>query len=161
MEPHAKVDVAIEEDTPVFKTIDVRTPASIEQVRVFLSRAAASGPLKEQVDMLLKLNKEMVDIDQRIETNREQMTEYRARMNELHEQIFTLKAVRTAGPLMQSLESKMQEISDKLSKATIAIVALEEKRMVARIHFQDGVADLSLEKPDGDVKDVKKVASTT
>jgi hypothetical protein len=25
-------------------------------------------------------------------------------------------------------------------------VALQEKRMVARIHFQDGVADLSLEK---------------
>jgi len=47
---------------------------------------------------------------------------------------------------MQSLEAKMQEIRDRLSKATIDIVALEEKRMVARVHFQDGVADLSLEK---------------
>jgi hypothetical protein len=66
-------------------------------------------------------------------------------MNELHEQILTLKAVRTAGPLMHSLEAKMQEMSDKLSKATIAIVALEEQRMVSRVNFQDGVADLSLE----------------
>jgi hypothetical protein len=49
---------------------------------------------------------------------------------------------------MHSLEGKMQEISDKLSKATIDIVALEEKRMVARVHFQDGVADLTLEKPE-------------
>ncbi len=80
------------------------------------------------------------------------MAEYRARMDELHEQIFTLKAVRTAGPLMQSLEAKMQEISDRLSKATIEIVALQEKRMVARIHFQDGVADLSLEKPEATEK---------
>ena len=104
------------------------------------------GPLKDQVEQLLKVNKDLADIDQRITTTREQMDEYRARMDELHEQIFTLKAVRTAGPLMQSLEAKMQEISDKLSKATIEIVALQEKRMVARIHFQDGVADLSLDK---------------
>jgi hypothetical protein len=83
---------------------------------------------------------------------REQMAEYRSRMNELHEQIFSLKAVRTAGPLMQSLEAKMQEFSDKLSKATIGLVALEEKRMVARIHFQDGVADLSLPRDDGGAK---------
>ena len=144
--PNGKADVAIEETTPIFKTIDVRSPESIEQVRVFLSQAATAGPLKEQVEQLLALNKDLADIDQRITTTREQMTEYRARMDELHEQIFTLKAVRTAGPLMQSLEAKMQEISDRLSKATIEIVALQEKRMVARIHFQDGVADLSLEK---------------
>ena len=147
LEPHGKAEIAIEEVTPVFKTIDVRSAESIEQVRVFLSRAAMNGPLATQVEGLLKLNKEMADVDQRITTVREQMGEYRTRMNELHEQIFTLKAVRTAGPLMQSLESKMQEISDKLSKATIEIVALEEKRMVAKVHFQDGVADLSLEKP--------------
>jgi len=146
VEPHGKVDVAIEETTPVYKTIDVRSPDSIEQVRVFLSQAAMQGPLKDQVEQLLKVNKDLADIDQRITTTREQMVEYRARMDELHEQIFTLKAVRTAGPLMQSLESKMQEISDRLSKATIEIVALQEKRMVARIHFQDGVADLSLDK---------------
>jgi hypothetical protein len=36
-------------------------------------------------------------------------------------------------------------VSDKLSKATIDVVALEEKLMLARIKFQDGVADLSLE----------------
>ncbi len=146
VEAHGKTDVAIEETTPVFKTIDVRSPESIEQVRVFLSQAAMRGPLKEQVEQLLRVNKDLADIDQRITTTREQMTEYRERMDELHSQIFTLKAVRTAGPLMQSLEGKMQEISDKLSKATIEIVALQEKRMVARIHFQDGVADLSLEK---------------
>jgi chromosome segregation ATPase len=146
VEPQGKTEVAIEETTPVFKTIDVRSPESIEQVRVFLSQATTRGPLKDQVEKLLALNKDLADIDQRITTTREQMSEYRARMDELHDQIFTLKAVRTAGPLMQSLEGKMQEISDRLSKATIEIVALQEKRMVARIHFQDGVADLSLEK---------------
>jgi hypothetical protein len=67
-------------------------------------------------------------------------------MDELHAQIVTLRAVRTAGPLMVSLERKMQDVSDKLSRGTIDVVALEEKLMLARIKFQDGVADLSLEK---------------
>ncbi len=152
VEPHAKLDVAIEEATPVFKTIDVRTPAGIEQVRVFLSRSAVDGPLQKQVQDLLKLNKEMADIEQRIATTREQMAEYRQRMNELHDQIFTLKAVKTAGPLMANLEKKMQEVSDHLSKATIDVVSQQEQLMVARIHFQDGVADLTLEKKDEEDK---------
>jgi hypothetical protein len=67
-------------------------------------------------------------------------------MDELHAQVVTLKAVKTAGPLMTSLEKKLQEVSDKLSKATIDLVSLQERAMVARIKFQDGVADLSLEK---------------
>jgi hypothetical protein len=50
---------------------------------------------------------------------------------------------------MQSLEGKMQEMSDKLSRATIEIVGLEEKRMMARVRFQDRVADLSLDKAEG------------
>jgi hypothetical protein len=52
---------------------------------------------------------------------------------------------------MTSLEKKLQEVSDRLSKATIDVVALEEREMLARIKFQDGVADLSLEtKPKDD-----------
>ncbi len=148
VEPHAKLDVSIEEATPVYRTIDVRSPAGIEQVRVYLSQAAMEGPLKQRVDDLLKLNKDMADIEQKIQTTREQMADYRERMDELHNQIFTLKAVKTGGALMATLEKKMIEVSDQLSKATVDVVNLQEKLMVARIHFQDGVADLSLEKKD-------------
>jgi Domain of unknown function (DUF4139) len=143
--PQQKVEVTIEEATPVLRTIDVRSPEGLDQIRVYLSTAAATGKLKEQFSALVQGAKDIADIEQRIATEREQMEEYRARMNELHEQIFTLKAVRTGGRLMQSLEGKMADMSDKLSKATIDVVALEEKRMVARIHFQDQVAELTLE----------------
>ncbi|HEY1959110.1 MAG TPA: DUF4139 domain-containing protein [Polyangiaceae bacterium] len=154
VEPHAKLDVTIEEATPVYRTIDVRSAAGIEQVRVFLSQSAVEGPLKSKVEDLLKLNKDMADIEQKIQTTREQMGDYRERMDELHNQIFTLKAVKTGGPLMATLEKKMIEVSDQLSKATVDVVNQQEKLMVARIHFQDGVADLTLEK-----KDDKAVAS--
>jgi hypothetical protein len=56
--------------------------------------------------------------------------------------------------MMSSLEKKMQEVSDKVSKATVEIVDSQEKLMLAKIKFQDGVAELSLEKkPEG--KDTK------
>jgi hypothetical protein len=158
LDAHSKAEVVIEEQTPVFRTIDVRTPAGIEQVRAYLSKAVIEGPLKGKVEDLLKLNKDMADIEQKIQTTREQMAEYRERMDELHNQIFTLKAVKTAGPLMTNLEKKMGEVSDRLSKSTIDVVTLQEQLMVSRIHFQDGVADLSLEKKDK--KDEKAVAAS-
>jgi hypothetical protein len=142
-----KMDVDIEEQTPLFKTTDIRTPGGMELVRVFLS-SAAQPLLKDRVAELLKIQQDIGNIEQRITTTREQMAEYKARMDELHVQIVTLKAVRTAGPLMTSLEKKLNEVSDKLSKATIDLVSFQEKLMVSRIHFQDGVADLTLEKKD-------------
>jgi hypothetical protein len=146
IEPNKAADVAIEEETPVLRTTDIRSPEGLDMVRVFLSSAAATGPLKERVGELVRLHGEAAKIEQQIATTREQMQEYRVRMDELHAQLVTLKAVRTAGPLMTSLEKKMQEVSDKLSKATVEVVNLQEKLMVARVHFQEGVAELSLEK---------------
>lgn len=140
-----KADVTIEAATPLLKTTDIRTPDGMELVRVYLSSATAQGPLKAQVDGLLKLHKDMANIEQQIATTREQMQEYRARMDELHNQIFTLREVRTGASLLKSLEAKMQEMSGRLSQATLKVVEHQEKLMIARIHFQDGVADLSLE----------------
>jgi outer membrane protein OmpA-like peptidoglycan-associated protein len=147
LEPNQKGEVTIEEATPLFKTTDVRTQDGMNLVVAYLS-AEAEGKLKAQVTELLKLQKEMANTEQQIGTTRDQMGEYRARMDELHAQVVTLKLVKTAGPLMQNLEKKLSEVSDKLSKATIDLVALQEKLMVARIKFQDGVADLSLATED-------------
>jgi hypothetical protein len=143
---HGKVEAVIEEATPVYKTTDIRTTDGLEMIRVFASQAALDAGLKTQVNELIKLHLEMANLVQRIQTVREQQGEYKARMDELHAQIFTLKAVKTAGPMMNSLEKKMMEMSDRVSKATIEVVGLEEKLMVAKIKFQDGVAELSTEK---------------
>jgi hypothetical protein len=142
-----KREVTLEEATPVYRTADIRTPEGTSLVRAYLTSAAIEGPIRAQVEDLLKTQKEIADSEERVATLREQMGEFRQRMDELHAQIVTLRAVRTAGPLMANLEKKLQEISDKLSKSTIDVVGLEEKLMLARIRFQDGVADLSLEGP--------------
>jgi hypothetical protein len=144
--PNGKAEIAIEEATPLFKSTDIRSSDGMDLVQAFLS-SAAEGQLKGAVEELQKLQRSMSSVEQQIATTHDQMAAYRARMDELHGQIVTLRAVRTAGPLMQSLEKKLTEVSDKLSKATMDLVALEEKLMVARVKFQDGVADLSLAPP--------------
>lgn len=145
LEPNAKVDVEVEEATPVFRTTDIRSPAGLDLVRVYLSNAAVEGALKAHFEQLLKLNADMVKIEQQIQTTHEQMAEYRTRMDELHAQLVTLKAVKTAGPLMTHLEKKLQEVSEQMSKSTVEVVTLQEKLMVARVQFQAGVADLTLD----------------
>ena len=148
LEPNGKSDVIVEEATPVFRSTDIRTTAGQDLVRAYLSSAAIEGPLKGEIEKLLKLNSDMSKIEQQIATAREQMGEYRMRMDELHAQLVTLKLVKTAGPLMAHLEKKLQEVSEKLSKATVDVVSLQEKQMVARISFQTGVGDLTLEAKD-------------
>lgn len=152
-----KQQLVLEESTPVTRTADLRSAEGLQLVRAYLSGAVVSGPLKGQVEELVRTEKEIGEGETRIATLREQMGEYRERMDELHAQVVTLRAVRTAGPLMVSLERKLQEMSDHLSRATIDVVALEEKLMLARIKFQDGVADLSLDAEAG----APKVATST
>jgi hypothetical protein len=145
--PKGNTEVEIEEVTPVFRTTDVRASDGMDLVRVYLTAAAGNEALRNQVNDLLKLQKETANIEQQIETTREQMQEYRTRMDELHGQILSLREVATGATLLKALEKKMQDISAKVSNATIALVNLQEKLMISRVHFQDAVAELSLEAP--------------
>jgi hypothetical protein len=75
---------------------------------------------------------------------RRRLGDYRERMDELHGQILTLTAVKTGGELMGHLKTKMKQISDRVQKTTIQIVDQEEKLMLARVQFQDTLAELAL-----------------
>lgn len=156
IEPNGKKEVVIEESTPIFKTIDLRSPGGLEAVKLYVSAAAVAGPLKEQVARIVKLQQEIGNLEQRVETTREQLGEYRTRLDELHAQIFTLKAVKTGGTLMKDLEKKMQETGDKVSKTTIDLVNQEEQLMMAKIRLQDAIAELTVKKDEDDKKQAQK-----
>ncbi len=146
--PNAKSELEFDESTPIFRSTDLRTPDGLNLIRAYASSGALDGSaeLRAQVSDLIRLQTEMANHELRIQTLREQLGEYRTRMDELHAQIVTLRLVKTAGPIMANLEKKLQEVSDRVSRATVDVVDTQEKLMVARIKFQDGVAELSLEK---------------
>ncbi len=142
--PRATRQVAIEESTPMTRTLDLRSPDALDLVAVYLSRPVddpgLAGPMKE----LLTLHKEMADQQQAIDGLRQRLDDYRVRMDELHAQIVTLQAVKSGGSLMKHLKQKMLEVSERIQKGTIELVDREEKVMLARIRFQDAVAELTL-----------------
>ncbi len=149
LEPNGRAEIEVEESARQFKSADVRTPNGLELVRSFLASAAVDEEgrktdLKPGVEELLRLNADMVKLQQQISSTQEQMNAERARVEELRAQIATLRSVKTAGPLTGQLEKKLQELTVKISRSTVEVVSLQEKLMVAQVQFQSAVADVGI-----------------
>lgn len=145
--PHSAIEVSLEEETPVKRTIDLHTSAGVEAVGLYLSATTELEPkLKQQLGDILKLYREMADAEQKIATVAQQMDEYRARIEEINVQLVTLRKVKTAGELSRHLAKKMQEMSDRLQAATIRSTDLKEEVMTRRIRVQDELAELTLKR---------------
>jgi cell division septum initiation protein DivIVA len=113
-------------------------------MKVFVQEPDASPQLRAQIEALLATHRAAADLIDRLETLRAQLAEYRSRSGELNAQLVTLKAVRTGGGLATALRSKLAEMSERTQKATLEIVEAQEQLMLARIRFQDQLADLRL-----------------
>lgn len=137
-------EVLIEESTPMTKTLDLRSRASLDIVQVYLSGKNAKKEFADHMKELLALRRTMADHQQFIDSLRERMGDYRVRMDELHIQIVSLKAVRSGGSLLKHLQTKLKDISNRVQQATIELVEHQEQLMLSRIRFQDAVAELSL-----------------
>ncbi|CAN5878544.1 hypothetical protein BH11MYX3_BH11MYX3_26400 [soil metagenome] len=142
---HETADVSISEATPVTRTFELTNDDALGMMRVFINEPDASPQLKAQITALLATHRAAADLIDKIATLRDQLGEYRARAGELHAQLVTLKAVRTGGELMSSLRGKLTETSDKIQKLTISVVDAQEQVMLARIKFQNQLAELRVE----------------
>jgi hypothetical protein len=157
--PHEAKDVVIAESTPIERTLDLNADVTLEMMKVWIEAPDGAPELKDQLRKLLGIHKALVDLAEGQDSMRRRLDDYRGRMDELHNQIFTLQAVKTGGDLMAHLKSKMKEISDRVQKTTIQIVDQEEKIMLSRVQFQDALAELTM--PDAMAsKSVKPTRST-
>jgi len=136
--------VEIAEATPVQRTFDLASDEALGMMKVFIAEPAASPKLRAQIEALLATHRGAADLEDRIATLREQLVEYRSRSGELHAQVVTLKAVRTSGDLMATLRAKLAEMSERVQKTTIDVVDTQEKLMLARVKFQNQLAELRL-----------------
>jgi uncharacterized coiled-coil protein SlyX len=138
------VEVVIEESTPIMKTVDIRTPQGIGAIELFLKKATLEPELKTKLDDIVKTYQQLGDLQERIAVLEEQLAVYRTRVDELNVQLVTLRQVAQAQKLSKHLADKMQEISEKLQQATIALTDLKGQQMTLRIELQDKLADLTL-----------------
>jgi hypothetical protein len=137
-------DVVIEETTPLSRTVDLRSPVGMKLVRVYLEAPQEDGRFAPALAKLVAIHDEMQNHEQNITSLHDRMEEFRVRVDELHMQIASLKMSKVGGSLMSHLQKKMKDVSERIQQATIQVVDHEEKLMMARIRFQDAVAELSL-----------------
>jgi hypothetical protein len=134
----------IEETTPLQKTLDLRSPDGLTMVEAYLKDSDRTPALAEKLAKLVKLQRDMADAEEAIISLRQRGEEYRLRMDELHAQIVTLGTTKTGGPLTAHLQTKMKEISERVQQNTLAVVQKQEALMLARVSFQDTLAELTL-----------------
>lgn len=137
-------DVEISEATPMERTLDLNADVTMGMMKIYVQSAIGTPELKAQLEKVLTIHKQLVDLSEEQSSVHRRLDEYRERMDELHNQIFTLQAVKTGNDLMSHLKDKMKDISERVQKATIQLVDFEEKIMLTRVQFQDAIAELTL-----------------
>jgi outer membrane protein OmpA-like peptidoglycan-associated protein len=142
---HGEATLRIEQALPMTRAIDLRSPHSANGVAKWLDHAATIEPsAKEQLRAVLALHTEMAELEERRATLAEQSAEYRTRVDELNDQLVSLRNVQSAAELSRKLAGKMQEISRKLQEATLRSADLQGRLMTCRIRMQDQLAELQL-----------------
>jgi hypothetical protein len=136
----------LEEATPMTRTLDLRSPVGIDLVRLYLDTPRVEPAFAQEMKRLLSLHGDMAKHHEAIDSLRQRADEYRLRMDELHGQIMSLQAVQAGAGLLGHLEQKMKEISQKVQESTLAVVDRQEKLMIAKVRFADGISELSLER---------------
>ena len=139
-----RVSIKLTEARPLEKSIQLDAPEATDLLEAYVATPDAEPKLKAQLDELLAKHRVFVGLAQQIESLRERAAEYRQRQDELHAEIVSLEKAKTGGDLLEHLKKKMKEVSDHVSETTLAIVDAQEKELVAKVAYQDGIADLHL-----------------
>lgn len=140
------VNLSIEESTPMQKSLDIRTEGGISELGLYLHSASKLEPeLARKLSHIVERHRAMVELDERLVTIQAQSNVYRERIEEINAQLVSLRRVAQAGELSRHLAKKMEELSQRLQKATIDAADLEAKRLTERVAMEDQLSELTLE----------------
>jgi hypothetical protein len=141
------VSLSIEESTPIRKSLDIRSDAGIGELALFLSSASKLDPdLASKLAHVVERHRAMVALAERLETIQAQSNVYRERIEEINAQLVSLRKVTQASELSRHLAKKMEEISQRLQRATIDAADLDAQRLTERVAMEDQLSELTLEK---------------
>jgi hypothetical protein len=107
----------------------------------FLTPADLEGPLKQQVEELMRTQAEVEEEEQHVASWSEKVDGYRTRVEELRAQL----AHTGDGATPAQLQQELREVELRLSHATRESDSATTRLRRARAKLQEGVADLSLD----------------
>ncbi|MFT7581395.1 MAG: hypothetical protein ACI9MR_003071, partial [Myxococcota bacterium] len=137
--------VTITESTPLVKAFNLQSNQGIDLVRLYLESGDPDARFAEPMQKILAHHKAIADLQQTIQTTKSKMNTYETRMNKLQRQIVSLGGVKGGRSLGRHLQAKLKDMSERVQNGTIELVNLQESLMLARIQFQDGLAELTLD----------------
>jgi len=141
------LSLAIEESTPMEKSLDIRSDAGVAELGLYLRTASKLEPeIAARLARVVERHRALVELGERLSTLQTQSNVYRERISEINAQLVSLRRVPQAGELSRHLAKKMEEISQRLQKATMDAADLEAKRLTERVAMEDQLAELTLEK---------------
>lgn len=140
--------LAIEEATPIQKTVDIRGSAGIGELKLYLRVAAQrlDPDTRTRLDQIVEMHRAMAELEERRRTAMLQSETYRQRIDELNTQLVSLRRVPQAQQLSRNLAQKMEELSQRLQKLTLSAADLEGQLLAERVALEDRLAELTLGK---------------
>lgn len=144
----ASSTLAIEEATPIQKTVDIRGAAGIGELKLYLRAAAErlDPDTRTRLDQIVEMHRAMAELEERRRTAMLQSDTYRQRIDELNAQLVSLRRVPQAQQLSRSLAQKMDELSQRLQKLTLSAADLDGQLLAERVALEDRLAELTLGK---------------
>jgi hypothetical protein len=144
----ASSTLAIEEATPIQKTVDIRGTTGIGELKLYLRAAAErlDPDTRTRLDQIVEMHRAMAELEERRRTAMLQSETYRQRIEELNAQLVSLRRVPQAQQLSRSLAQKMDELSQRLQKLTLSAADLDGQLLAERVALEDRLAELTLGK---------------
>jgi hypothetical protein len=138
----------IEEATPIHKSVDIRTDAGVNDLKLFLHAGAArlDPTVRASLEQVVELHRQMAELEEKRQTAVLQTQTYRERIEELNVQLVSLRRVAQAQALSRNLAQKMDEISQRLQKLTIQVADIDGQILAERVTLEDRLAELTLGK---------------
>jgi uncharacterized protein YhaN len=132
--------------------VDIGTAAGVGDLALYLRSATKLEPeTRARLEQIVQMHRAMAELEERIRTAGLQTQTYRTRIDELNAQLVSLRRVPQAQALSKNLAQKMDEISQRLQKLTIAVADLEGQLLAQRVSLEDRLAELTLAKSDSAV----------
>ncbi len=138
------VKLVLEEAMPTTSTVDLRSPAGLGSVQVYLEKRDIDADLRADLEAILATQRRLADVDETLATRRVHADTLRLRVDELAEQLVALRKVGRAQALSGHLAKRMRVLGDRLDGVAAEISDLETRRLETGIELDGLVADLEL-----------------
>jgi hypothetical protein len=144
VEPFHATEVAIDEDTKVARNLDIRQPGDLALLEAYL-HANPSGQMSERALALIAVEKRLTASEQRAQALETESSDLSSRIESLTQQIAEVRHDNLGAALVRELTKKLDGLKDRAQKARAELTAENERLTLARVDFEEGAADLTLD----------------